>query len=565
VTLVERRIGLLFAIVLLLMLVAGLRSFQIGVLQRPSLVNAAASQQVLNAQVPARRGTITDRRGDALAVSEPADDVSATPYLVKDPAAAARKLAPLLKVPEADLLAKLARTKTAGGQRIGFVYLARKVPSERSQQARKLKIEGIDFASGYRRIYPNDSLASQVLGVVGLDGDGKSGLEYSQEERLHGVDGKRNTVRDGVGDSVQVRDTVKTVPGARLELTLDARIQDEVEQVLKGIGATYRPKGATALVMDPRNGEILAMANWPRINANKPSDAPSYANQNRAVGYNYEPGSTFKAFTVAAALEEKTVTPSTVFDLPPTITLYDRTIGEAHPRPEISLPVSKILAQSSNVGAVKIGLGLGNTKLDSATKFDKWVRRFGFGKKTGVDLPGEQQGIMLDLDDYSGSSMGNLPIGQGMAVTPIQMAQAYTAIANGGILRPPHMIRAVDGERTAVPAGRRVISQKTSVQLRTMLKGVFAAGGTAQEVSIPGYEVAGKTGTAQKIDKTTGEYSDSRYVSSFIGFAPARDPRLLISLMVDEPQGVNAGGAVAAPGFGKIASFALPYLGIPPR
>jgi cell division protein FtsI/penicillin-binding protein 2 len=254
------------------------------------------------------------------------------------------------------------------------------------------------------------------------------------------------------------------------------------------------------------------------------------------------------------------VTPKTMFDLPPTITLYDRTIKEAHRTTPISLDVSGILAQSSNVGAVKIGQKL------NATRFDKWARRFGFGKRTGIDLPGEEPGIMLDRKDYSGSSMGNLPIGQGMNVTPIQMAQAYTAIANGGILRPPHLIRAVNGEKTSLPAGRRVISPKTSSQLRRMLKGVLETGGTASDVSVPGYVVAGKTGTAQKIDRTTGEYSESHYVSSFIGFAPADKPSLLIAVMVDDPQtGVNAGGAVAAPAFAKIAQFALQYLGIPPR
>jgi len=300
------------------------------------------------------------------------------------------------------------------------------------------------------------------------------------------------------------------------------------------------------------------MANWPRIDANDPGAAPAYAAQNRAVGATYEPGSTFKAVTVAGALEENVVKPDSKFVLPPQIQVADRTIGESHPRGTEQLSTAQILAQSSNVGAITIGLKEGKQR------FDKWVRRFGFGQPTGVDLPGEERGIVLPVDKYSGSSMGNLPIGQGIAVTPMQMAQAYTAIANGGILRTPQVVRRIAGKRVPAPKGRRIVSTKTAFQLRTMLEGAFAPGGTASEVSIPGYKLAGKTGTANKIDPKTGEYSQSAYVASFIGFAPALHPRLLIAVMVDEPHGAIYGGTVAAPAFGQIASFALPYLRIPP-
>jgi cell division protein FtsI/penicillin-binding protein 2 len=311
--------------------------------------------------------------------------------------------------------------------------------------------------------------------------------------------------------------------------------------------------------MDPRDGGILALANWPQVDANNPGQAPDYARQNRAIGATYEPGSTFKAFTVAGALEQKEVTPDTEFNLPPTIMVADREIGESHPRGYVTLNTRQILEQSSNVGAITIGQRLG------AKDFDQWVRRFGFGQRTGIDLPGEEQGIVLPLERYSGSSMGNLPIGQGIAVTPMQMAAAYAAIANGGMLRTPQVVRRVDGERAPTPKGRRVISSHTAFQLRTMLEGAFAPGGTASEVAIPGYKLAGKTGTANKIDPRTGEYSKSSYVASFIGFAPALHPRLLIAVMVDEPHGAIYGGTVAAPAFGEIASFALPYLRIRPR
>jgi cell division protein FtsI (penicillin-binding protein 3) len=552
VALLERRIGLLFAAFLALLLLAAGRALFLGTIKGSSLASAAASQQVSSLELPARRGTIVDRNGSELAVSEPADDVSATPYLVKDPVRTAAKLAPLLQIDEGDLVKKLAQRDT------GFVYLARSLPANQADRIGKLHLPGIQLTAGHRRVYPQNELASQLLGHVGTDGDGLSGLEYSQNAALRGSDGERRLVKDAFGDSINIRDTKPAKPGARLELTIDSAIQHKVEEVLAGVGEQYRPKGATAIVMNPATGEILALANWPRVDANAPGSAPSYALENRAVSDNYEPGSTFKAITVAGALQDGTITPNTPFDLPPQIQVADRTIGESHPRGPETLTTAQILAQSSNVGAIKIGLEMGSKR------FDYWVRRLGFGKPTGVDMPGEQQGIVLPLDKYSGSSMGNLPIGQGEAVTPMQMAQAYAAIANGGMLRAPHVVRRVDGKLVHTPRGKRVVSGRTAAQLRTMLEGAFAPGGTASEVSIHGYKLAGKTGTANKIDPATGEYSDSRYVASFIGFAPALHPKLLIEVMVDEPQTEIYGGVVAAPAFGKIASFALPYLRIPP-
>ena len=551
--LVERRIGLLFAVFLALLAVAALRAAYMGVIKGGGLSSAASSQQVADRTVPARRGSIVDRNGAPLATSEPADDVSATPYLIKDPVGTAAKLAPILGVDETGLAKDLARRDT------GFVYLARRVPAEQADKVKALKIEGVDLTPGYARTYPRGMLASQVIGAVGTDGDGLFGLEYSLDKQLRGHDGEQRTVFDGGRQAIDVKDVKPTVAGTRLRLTLDAEVQARTEEVLQGVGETYKPKGATAIVMDPRDGHVLAMANWPRINANDPGSAPAWATQNRAVGFTFEPGSTFKAFTVAGALQDGEVTPNTSFNLPPKIQVADRVIGESHERGWETLTTAGILAESSNVGAIMIGQRLG------AKRFDQWVRRFGFGTPTGVALPGEERGIALKLKDYSGSSMGNLPIGQGELVTPMQMAAAYSAIANGGVLRRPQMIEAVDGKRVPVPAGRRVISSRTAFELRKMLEGVLAPGGTASEVSIPGYQLAGKTGTANKIDPATGTYSEEKYVASFVGMAPASHPRLLVSVMVDEPQGAIYGGEVAAPAFGKIASFALPYLRIAPE
>lgn len=552
--LIERRIGLLFASFFFLLALAGFRVLYLGLVKGSGLSSAATAQQIALTKLPAERGTITDRKGVPLAASIPADDISATPYLIKDPVATANRLAPLIGVPADKLVSDLARRDT------GFVYLARHVPAGAADRIKALKIDGIDFAPGALRTYPRGALAAQVLGVVGVDGNGLFGLEYAHDKLLRGQDGEQRRVLDGGRQAIETRDIKTSIPGGAMALTIDAEIQQRTEDVLQGVGSEYHPKGATAIVTNPKTGAVLAMANWPKVDANDPGKAAPGAIQNRAVGMTYEPGSTFKAFTVAAALEDKKVEPTTSFNLAPSIQVADRVINESHDRGWETLDTAAILAQSSNVGAITIGQRLG------AKRFSQWVNRFGFGQPTGVDLPGEERGLITPLAKYSGSSMGNMPIGQGELVTPMQMMSAYGAIANGGNLLKPHVVNSVNGKAESAPnRGERIISAKTAASVRQMLTGVFQAGGTASEVSIPGYELAGKTGTANKIDPTTGKYSESAYVASFVGMAPAANPELLVSVVVDEPQGDIYGGSVAAPAFGKIASFALPYLRIAPK
>ncbi|MBA2513994.1 MAG: penicillin-binding protein 2 [Solirubrobacterales bacterium] len=550
---VERRIGFLFAIFLVLLGLGAARATWMGVVRASDLKQAAATQQKRTIEVPARRGTITDRRGVELAVSEPASNVAANPYLIKEPQRVARRLAPLLSQPEDVLLRKLTKPRT------GFVYLARKVPAVRARRAEKLEIEGLEFIPDARRVYPREWLASQLLGMIGTDNRGLAGLEQAQDAALRGKPGKRSLVNDARGEAVSLREIEPARQGSEVKLTIEAPIQDRAEAELAELGRKWKPKGATAIVMDPRDGSIMALANWPRVDANDVAGAPDYATQNRSVGSSYEPGSTFKAFTVAGALEDGAVTPETEFNLPPTITVADREIGESHPRGFETMDTSQILQKSSNVGAIKIG------QKEGADRFDHWVRRFGFGEPTGIDLPGEEKGIILAREKYSGSSMGNLPIGQGLAVTPIQMATAYAAIANGGILRPPHVVAGVGGRPTPKPRGRRVLKPATSAALRRMLEGVVGPGGTASGAKIPGYLLAGKTGTANKVDPIYGGYSDTKYVGSFVGFATATHPRLLVTVMVDEPQNEIYGGLVAAPAWRDITSFSLNYLRIPPK
>ncbi|MGH2855130.1 MAG: peptidoglycan D,D-transpeptidase FtsI family protein [Solirubrobacteraceae bacterium] len=559
----QSRIGWLFAAFLLLLVAAAVRTMYLGVLHSAALRRVAHTQQVTDETVPAQRGTITDRDGTVLAISEPAEDISATPYLLvkePDPLEAAERLAPLLGRPQAQVLTELSGHS-------GFVYLARALPAARAKAVLALNIPGVTGTPVMHRVYPRGALAAQVLGMVGTgpsasEDGGLTGVEYADDAILRGQAGERRVVSDAKGQPISIADVHREAPGARLQLTLDANIQQRSEAVLSAVGRVFHPKDATAIVMEPGTGSILAMANWPQLNLQARPSSPAAlqaALENRAVSFNYEPGSTFKAFTVSGALQEGRITPSTEFFVPGQIRVADRTIHDAEEHGEEMLSTAQILARSSNVGAIKIG------ELQTAPRFNEWVHRFGFGAPTGVDLPGEEIGQVLKLSQYSGSSMGNLPIGQGESVTPIQMATAYAAIANGGVLRAPHIVRAIDGRRVRLPAGHRVISASTAAQVRAMLRGVLAPGGTASEVSVPGYQLAGKTGTASKIDPATGEYSETAYVASFMGFAPATDPKLLCAVIVDEPQtGSIFGGTVAAPAFGQIMAFALPYLGIPP-
>jgi cell division protein FtsI (penicillin-binding protein 3) len=551
VAVIDRRIGLLFLMFVALLSAAILRATYLGAVRADSLRRVAATQQVTNVPLPADRGAIVDRNGNELAISQAADDIAADPMLIKNPVQVAQQLAPILGKPQMTLLTKLSERNR------GFVYLARLVPGDRVAEIERLHIAGLTMIPKIRRVYPRSWAASQVLGSVGVDDRGLSGLEYRYNGVLRGRDGVRRIVNDAIGQPVSIDDVHAMKPGKTVRLTLDSAFQDEVEQVLAGVGAQYSPRGATAIAMDPNTGAILALANWPRVNANDLTGAPSYATEDRAVSFNYEPGSTFKAITVAGALQDGVVSPGTTFPVPSVLQVADRTIHDAEPHPDETLSVADILHKSSNIGADEIGMKLG------PHRFDYWVHRFGFGSPTGVDLPGEEQGIVLHESQYSGSSMGNLPMGQGESVTPIQIATAYSAIANGGVLRPPHIVASIGGKPMPLPGGRRILSTVAAAELRDMLRGVFADGGTASGAAIPGYDMAGKTGTANVV--VHGQYSNSLYIASFIGFVPASHPRLLVAVMVDEPQGAIFGGSVAAPAFQKIVGWAVPYLGISPR
>ena len=545
---IERRIGLLFAGFLLCFLIIILRAFWLQGVQGAQLASEAAYQQSETIPVPSLRGSLLDRHGNELAASEDAATVFAVPFEVAKPVRAAEELAPILDLDSDELLRSLIADS-------GYEVLARKVAMPTAARIERLGLQGIGQDPDSRRTYPQGELAAQVVGAVGTEDEGLTGLEMGEEEVLGGTDGERRVVKDAKGEPIRVETVTSGEDGEDIQLTLDPAIQAKTEDALAAVGETYLPKGATAVVMDPRTSEVLAMANWPPFDPTDLSSASAEDLMNRATGFNYEPGSTFKAFTVAAALEDKKVTPTSTYTLPPTIEVADRTIEESHPRGTATLSVAEILAHSSNVGAVTIGQQLGDKR------FSQWITRFGFGRQTGVEFPSEEIGIVPPLEEYSGSTIGNLPLGQGLSVTPMQMMAGYAAIANGGILRQPRLIKRVGDEELEEPEGRRVIGKDVAAEVRTMLEGVLGPGGTASEVSVPGYTLAGKTGTAEVAEN--GTYSETKYVASFIGFAPVQDPKLLVSVIVDQPQGEIYGGTVAAPAFGQIAAFALPYLGVP--
>jgi cell division protein FtsI/penicillin-binding protein 2 len=547
--LAPQRLRLLFAAFVALLTIAALRTLDLGTLQAGHLSSVAAGQQVSDQTITPPRGTITDRNGVPLALTEPADDISVTPYQVRNPDHAAAVLAPLLNTTAAVLLPKL----TAHSD---FQYLARQVPEATAQRIAKLDLAGVNAPTADDiRDYPFGSAAGQVLGGVHANGSGAGGIEEAYNRQLAGVSGESSTVFAADGTPIQVSESRKSEPGQAVRLTLDARLEQEMDSVLAGVGAQYDPENATAIAMNPNTGALLGVANWPSANPNSPGSGTNWADN--AVALNYEPGSTFKIVVIGGALSDGLITPNTPWDIPSSLRFDTRVINDSTAHGDETLTTSQIIAQSSNIGAVKVGQVLG------ADRFAGWVKRFGFGSPTGVDLPGEESGIVPPLNDYTNFSMGNLPFGQGESVTPMQVATAYAAIANGGILRPPHIVASVGGVARREPAGHRILTRAVALDLREMLEDVLKPGGTASEITIPGYELAGKTGTANKA--INGVYSDTQYVASFVGFAPAQNPQIEVEVVVNDPKGGAIYGTDApAHAWDSIMSWALPYLKIAP-
>ncbi len=544
------RIRLLLLCILLAFGALLARASWIATVRASALSAMAQSQTKAPVVLPAGRGTIYDDMGTPLALGEQATTVYVDPGEVTQPEREAVKAARILGLRPNDVFKDL---KTSGTH---FVYVARKADATKALRLSKLALPGFHFYAEERRAYPQHSVAAQVLGAVDVDNKGAAGLEFSLDKSLTGIAGSQTLVRDPFGRAISIQNVKPPVHGKAAFLTLDSKIQANAEQVLADTVRKWHAKDATAIVLDPKTGAVLAMAEAPNYDANAFSKAYGRGlTTNRAVSDVYEPGSVFKVVTIAGAMSEGDITPQSRFTLPYSIQVADRVIHDAEVRPTETMTVAQILQQSSNVGTVTIARMYLH---ESGLK--KWIAQFGFGHTTGIDFPGESPGLLPSY--WSGSTIGNVPIGQGVSVTPIQLASVYGAIANKGVWVQPHLVDHIQGVQPPAPKTRRILSESIDAQLLQMLKGVVSDTGTAEAAAIPGYSVAGKTGTAQK--PGPHGYEPGKYAATFVGMVPASDPRLVVLVTVDEPKLAIFGGVVAAPAFAQIASFDLQYLEVPP-
>jgi cell division protein FtsI/penicillin-binding protein 2 len=544
---VNSRIRLLLLCILLAFGALLARAAWISTVRASSLSRIGLVQTKAPVVLPAGRGTIFDTVGAPLALGEQATTVFADPREVRRPREEAAIAARTLGL-KAKRLVPLLADRTHG-----FVYVERKADPVQAAKLARAKLAGFGFYGEERRSYPQRTVAAPVLGFAGVDNKGLSGLELQLDSQLTGRPGSETVERDPLGRPISVEGIQPARPGKSVFLTLDHTIQANAEQVLRQTIKQWGAKHATAVVLDPKTGGILAMAEAPTHDAN--ASATKGLQTNHAVTDVFEPGSVFKVVTIAGALSERLVTPETRFTLPYSIQVADRRIHDAELRGTETMTVSQILQRSSNVGTVTIARTLLH---ESGLK--KWMKQFGFGQRTGIDFPGESAGLLPSY--WSGSTIGNVPIGQGVSVTAIQLASVYGAIANKGVWVQPHLVDHVQGEKPPPPRTRRILSAGVDRTLLRMLKGVVSDVGTAAAAEIPGYTVAGKTGTAQK--PGPHGYEPGKYVATFVGMVPASNPRLVVLVSVDEPTRAIFGGVVAAPAFAQIASFDLQYLEVPP-
>ena len=558
------------------------RCAHLQVIRAPELLDQARSQQERTITLDPLRGPILDRNGKELAVSVDVDSVFAEPGAVVDPASSARRLAPVVDLPASELRERLASDRH-------FVWVKRKITPELRRRIEALKIAGVGFVRESRRYYPKRALAAHVIGACGMDNQGLAGLEFMYDGAIRGTPGQMVALRDGRGGRVLDREKKEPAPGFGLRLTVDEVIQYDVERALDESMRETRAEGATVVVMRPQTGEVLALASRPVFDPNAYSDARETSRRNRATSDYYEPGSTFKVVTAAAALDAGRVHPKEVIWCENGSIVVAKHRFKEDRLPFGNLTFSEVLAKSSNVGAIKVAQRL------RAPEFIEYIRGFGFGRKTGIDLPGESPGILRDVSDWSGLSQASIAMGQEIGVTTLQLTAMMGAIANDGVWRRPRIVqellpapggrspglpadslpsRAAAGDTglpdavpapgaPSVPDERRVIEARTARTLRAILQAV-TTDGTGKAASVPGYSVSGKTGTAQKID-ASGRYARDKHVSWFAGFVPSGTPALAIVVMVDEPKGPKFhGGDVAAPVFSRIAASALMYLKVPP-
>lgn len=526
------------------------RSYQLQIITGDHYDDAARRQAVGSERITAKRGVIKDRHGAELAITVDVDSIYAEPRRVKDAAEVARKLAPILGVEGPRLLEQLTSDRA-------FVYLKRRVGSEEAAAVKALEIPGIGARPEARRFFPNRELAAHVVGFTDSEGVGRSGVEKTFDDTLRGQSYDVPALRDALGNQVLSEGFVPqaVLEGDDVVLTIDRQIQHAAEVELERTVEFNEAAAGVAIVLEPSTGDVLALASYPSFNPNDLGGAVPGADLNRTTSAVFEPGSTLKMVTISAGLEDKKIAPSDHIDCENgRWRVGGRTIGDTHRYG--SLAISEIMKVSSNICSAKIGLMLGRERLH------EWLTRFGFGAPTGVPLPGELPGLLRPAASWREITLANVAFGQGLSVTPLQIAQAATVLANGGVRVSPRLVLGtVDKAGATKPAGEprteRVVSAETARLVRDMMIEVTHKGGTAEAAAIPGFVVAGKTGTSQKIDPVTKSYSRSLYVSSFVGFVPAEKPEVLVLVMIDEPKKAYYGGTVAAPAFKAIATAAL--------
>lgn len=549
----DGRIRLLRLVFLIFLVLVGCKAVALAS-SSDRLTQLAQEQQAKEVVLPAHRGSILDRKGNELAVGRPAQTVYAAPSLLHDPKAAADELCDALQLNRRRQRRAVEKALIWGKKHhSGFAYVARKADPELARAAVALDLPGVGSYAEEARTYSLKYSAAQVLGTTDIDNKGIAGIELLFDKELAGRAGSETVLRDPAGHALKSIRQREPVAGADVRLTLDSDIQYTAEDVLRKTVRDTGGKSAVSIVMDPRTGEILAMANVTRHGFHGFGKDPE-ADKNRAVTDVYEPGSIFKLVTISGALADGTVAPDTTVRVPPSIHVADREIHDSHPHPTVTYSVRQILQWSSNVGAVKIGMKMQKEGLS------KWVTAFGFGKPTGIDFPGESSGIVLPADQWSGSSIGNIPMGQGIAVTAVQMASAFSTVAYNGWQVKPRLVAQVGTKVFDKIQKHRVIPARVARDVRDMLQ-VAVEKGTGTAAQIPGYDVAGKTGTAEIPIPGKG-YAKGVYVASFVGMVPANRPRLVVLVAVNGT--AMYGGDAAAPAVKQIMRFALQHLEIAP-
>jgi len=560
---VQIRIRLFGAFFVVAFLLVCARAYYLQVVLGPDLQERAEQQHQQVIKLTPQRGTIFDRNGNPLALSLSVESLYADPGQISDPAKLATELAPILDLTRKQIQKKLESDR-------GFVWLERRLSPEKQEQLHRIKARGLYFASEHKRYYPLSRVGAQVIGFTGVDPKGLEGLELEYDAILQGEQGLLVSQRDARGRGLATSEqTVRGgTAGQDIHLTLDRTLQYVAEKELAEAVASSGSVGGTVVILEPSSGKVLAMASQPDYNPNAVSDFRPPQWRNRVIADSFEPGSTFKPFLMAGALEEKVVDRQTRIDCENgRFRVGGKVIRDSSPHQVLNL--DEMLKFSSNIGMAKIGKRL------ERDKFYSYLRDFGFGQKTGVELPGETGGVLHPPSRWFEIDLAAISFGQGVTATPLQLASATAAIANGGLLMQPYIVERIvdrggvqdedqDVRFNEPQVRQRVISEQTARQVREMMVGVVAPDGSGRRAAVPGYRVGGKTGTAQKADPVTGGYSVDKRVASFVGFVPAERPVMVIMVSLDEPEGKTYGGVVAAPVFSRVASQALRYLDIPP-